>query len=249
MSPCSCVCIRAGRLLHGGKGTNHPGTCLRIIYSLPPPHNSPGSKFQCRPSGENPPRTILCQLFSHLNPPSSNLNNAVQTPALVPMVLFGGGVGRAEEGEFGEYFFNQINYCWETSHFSPFNLYSMGNPSNTPARSARQDQRDAASDQGGRQKMGWSAGNEQTTGGKASGKACGEEGKPRDVSAAPQTREEGRKLEQAGAWAEWDGVEWDGMRWDRMGWLGTARSFSPAGRWHSSRQDGGSDRAVPEFAK
>lgn len=145
------------------------------------------------------------------------------------MVLFGGGVGRAEEGEFGEYFFNQINYCWETSHFSPFNLYSMGNPSNTPARSARQDQRDAASDQGGRQKMGWSAGNEQTTGGKASGKACGEEGKPRDVSAAPQTREEGRKLEQAGAWAEWDGVEWDGMRWDRMGWLGTARSFSLRG--------------------
>lgn len=128
------------------------------------------------------------------------------------MVLFGGGVGRAEEGEFGEYFFNQINYCWETSHFSPFNLYSMGNPSNTPARSARQDQRDAASDQGGRQKMGWSAGNEQTTGGKTSGKACGEEGKPRDVSEAPQTREEGRKLEQAGAWAEWDGVEWDGMR-------------------------------------
>lgn len=142
---------------------------------------------------ENPPRTILCQLFSHVNLSSSNLNNTVQTPALVPMLLFGGSVGPAEEGEFGEYFFNQINYCWETSHFSPFNLYSMGNPSNTPAQSVRQDQRDAVSNQGGRQKMGWSAGNEQTTGGKGSGKACREEGKPRDVSAAPQTREDGRK--------------------------------------------------------
>lgn len=134
------VCIQAGPLLRGGKGTNHPGTSLTIIYSLPSPLNNPASKFQRQHSGENPPRTILCQLFSHLNPPSSNLNNRVQTPALVPMVLFGGGVGPAEEGEFGEYFFNQINYCWETSHFSPFNLYSMGNPSNTPAQSVRQEQ-------------------------------------------------------------------------------------------------------------
>lgn len=80
-------------------------------------------------------------------------------------VLFGGGIGPAEEGELGEYFFNQINYCWETSHFSPFNFYSMGNPSNTPSLRVKRHPRDAAAKQGGRQKVGWSVGKEQTTGG------------------------------------------------------------------------------------
>lgn len=39
------------------------------------------------------------------------------------------------------------------------------------------------------------------------------------------------------------------LRWDGMGWLRTIRSFSPAGRWHSFRQDGGSNQALLEFAK
>ena len=55
----------------------------------------------------------------------------------------------------------------------------MGNPSNTPSLSVRQDQRDAVSNQGGMQKMGWSAGNEQTTGGRGYAKAGGQEEKPK----------------------------------------------------------------------
>lgn len=54
----------------------------------------------------------------------------------------------------------------------------MGNPSNTPSLSVKQDQRDAVSNQGGTQKMGWSAGNEQTTGGRGYAKAIGQEEKP-----------------------------------------------------------------------
>lgn len=61
--------------------------------------------------------------------------------------------------------------------------------------------------------MGWSAGNEQTTGAKGSGKTCGEEGKARDVSAAPQTREDRRKwvCQQIGAGWSMGRVGWDGM--------------------------------------
>lgn len=40
-----------------------------------------------------------------------------------------------------------------------------------------------------------------------------------------------------------------GVGWDGTGWLRTARSFSPAVEWHSSRQDGGSDQALLEFSK
>lgn len=42
----------------------------------------------------------------------------------------------------------------------------------------RQDQRDAVSNQGGKQKMGWSAGNEQATGGRGYAEAGRQEGKP-----------------------------------------------------------------------
>lgn len=54
----------------------------------------------------------------------------------------------------------------------------MGNPSNTPSLGVKQDQRDAVSNQGGMQKMRWSAGNEQATGGRGCAKARGQEEKP-----------------------------------------------------------------------
>lgn len=87
---CASVHICVRYLLDEGKARNHGGTWLRIIYSLPPPYNNPCSKFQSSRSGENPQRAIFWQLFSHLNPPSSNLNNTVQTLARVPMFILEG---------------------------------------------------------------------------------------------------------------------------------------------------------------
>lgn len=96
----------------------------------------------------------------------------------------------------------------------------MGNPSNTPSLSVKQDQRDAVSNQGGTQKMGWSAGNEQTTRGRGYAKAGGQEENAKEIRM--HLLRQGRKgenvfarfsagkLEQAQACAVWAG---SGMRW------------------------------------
>lgn len=220
------------------------------LLSLPPPYK-PCSPPESSCSLGIPGEPSLTVIFPSKSPfQQFELHSSNSGPSA--NVLFGGGAGPAEQRECRECFFNQMNYCWESSHFSPFNLYSVGNPSNTPSPGVKQDLRDAGSEQGGRQEMGWSAGNERPMGGQGSRKAGG----------GTQLRGHGRegekgfarffagKLAQAQArlvWAE------SGMGWLRASGLTSGachlqgRGLAP-GRSGAAR-DGGSYQALLEFVK
>lgn len=125
-------------------------------------------------------------------------------------MIFGGGIGPTEEREFGEYFFNQINYCWETSHFSPFNLYSMGNPSNTPAQSVRQDWQRCCIKPGREAKDGMECRERTNTGRKGLWKSLRRRGKAKGCVCNSSDKGGWEKMGFSASKLRWDGMGWDG---------------------------------------